>query len=82
MAEKTPRPVAELSFEEALAELEAVVGRLESGDVPLEQSLRAYGRGEELRKHCETKLNDAQERVEAIANGPDGQKTARPIDVS
>jgi len=83
MAEKTPpRPVAELSFEEALQELEAVVKRLEDGDVPLDASISAYARGEELRKHCEAKLNEAQERVAAITEGPGGAKSARPVDVS
>ena len=48
--------VAELSFEAALQELEQVVGRLESGDVPLEESISLYARGAELRGHCEAKL--------------------------
>ncbi len=82
MAEKAPRPVAELSFEEALQELEAVVKRLEDGEVPLDASIRAYARGEALRKHCQSKLDEAQERVAAITEGPDGARTARPVDLS
>jgi len=75
------REVASLSFEEALAELEAVVGRLESGDVPLEESISLYARGAELRRHCEDKLKAAEARVAEIAEGPDGTPTARPVDI-
>jgi exodeoxyribonuclease VII small subunit len=58
--------VAELSFEEALGELEAIVEKLERGDVPLEQSIESYERGEALKKRCETLLRSAEMRVEKV----------------
>ena len=65
-------PVAEMSFEEAMAALEGVVGQLERGDVPLDQSITLYERGAELKKHCETKLREAEEKVAKITLGPEG----------
>jgi exodeoxyribonuclease VII small subunit len=82
MADGDPRPVTELSFEDALRELEAVVGRLESGEVPLEESIALYARGAELRAHCEGKLKDAEARVAEIAQAPDGTVTARTVDIA
>lgn len=61
-----------LSFEDALRALEDVVRQLESGDVPLEDSITLYERGEELRKHCQKRLDAAQARIEKIVAGPDG----------
>lgn len=63
MTEKT---VAELSFEEAMAELEKVVTQLERGDVALEQSIKLYERGAALKAHCAGKLKEAEEKVELI----------------
>ena len=60
------KPVAEMSFEEAMRALEDVVGKLERGDVPLEQSIALYERGAELKKRCEAKLKEAEEKVAAI----------------
>jgi exodeoxyribonuclease VII small subunit len=62
----TEKPISELSFEEAMAALEQVVGRLERGEVPLEESIALYERGAALRAHCEAKLKDAEEKVELI----------------
>ena len=73
--------VAELSFEAALQELEQVVARLESGDVPLEESIALYARGAELRGHCEAKLKSAEARVAEITQGPDGKIGTRPVDI-
>jgi exodeoxyribonuclease VII small subunit len=83
MAEKAAagRPVAEMSFEDALQELETVVGRLESGDVPLDESIALYARGDLLRRHCDDKLKAAQARVEEITQGPDGTVGAKPSDL-
>lgn len=61
-------PAAELTFEKALEELEALVARMEDGKLPLEESLAAYQRGAELVKLCESKLADAQARI-AILDG-------------
>ena len=71
-----------LPFEKALAELEDIVRRLERGDVPLEDSIAIYERGEALKKHCETLLQQAEARIEKIMIGPDGQATGTaPLDV-
>jgi exodeoxyribonuclease VII small subunit len=64
--------VSNLTFEKALAELESIVGKLERGDVPLEESIAMYSRGEVLRTHCETLLKQAEMRIEKIALGADG----------
>lgn len=75
------RPVAEMSFEAAMAELESVVGRLERGEVPLEESITLYERGAALKAHCEARLKAAEERVEQITLGTDGQAAGtRPAD--
>ncbi len=66
------KPVSEMSFEEAMAELEEVVGRLERGDVALEESIRLYERGAELKARCEQKLKEAEEKVAAITLDADG----------
>lgn len=68
-------PVGKMSFEEAMAALEAVVGQLERGDVPLEQSITLYERGAELKKRCEAKLKEAEEKVAAITLGEGGVPT-------
>ncbi|MDO8885070.1 MAG: exodeoxyribonuclease VII small subunit [Pseudotabrizicola sp.] len=62
----TDKPVAELSFEEAMAALEQVVGQLERGDVALEASISLYQRGADLKAHCEAKLKSAEEKVDLI----------------
>lgn len=67
--------VDEMSFEQAMAELEQVVGQLERGDVALEDSIKLYERGAELKKRCETKLAEAEEKVAQITLGADGQAT-------
>jgi exodeoxyribonuclease VII small subunit len=68
-------PVSELTFEQAMQELEQVVGRLERGDVALDESITLYERGAELKKRCETKLKEAEEKVAAITLDSDGQPT-------
>ena len=62
----TDKPISELTFEEAMAELEKVVGQLERGDVALEASIALYERGAALKKVCEDKLKAAEEKVELI----------------
>lgn len=64
--------IAALSFEQALAELESIVGKLESGQTPLEESLAIYERGAALKAHCEAKLAEARLRVEKIVVGAGG----------
>lgn len=70
------KPVETMSFEEALKELEHVVGQLESGAVDLEKSIALYERGAQLKAHCEARLAQAQARIEQITlaetGAPDG----------
>ena len=61
-----------MSFEDALRALEEVVRKLEGGEVPLDESINLYERGEALRKHCQARLDAAQARIEKIVAGPDG----------
>lgn len=69
----TDKPVAEMSFEEAMSELEQVVTRLEGSQVALEDSIRLYDRGAALKKHCEVKLTEAEEKVAQITLNADGE---------
>ncbi|WP_435257177.1 exodeoxyribonuclease VII small subunit [Thioclava sp. FR2] len=62
----TDKPVAEMSFEEAMSALEQVVGQLERGDVALEASIALYERGAQLKAHCAEKLKAAEAKVEMI----------------
>lgn len=79
----TARPVSELSFEEALAELEAIVASLEQGKASLDAAISSYERGAALKQHCEAKLREAREKVERITLDAAGQPTgARPIDAA
>jgi len=59
-------PIKDMSFEDALKELENIVQRLERGDAPLEESITLYQRGASLKAHCDAKLKDAQMKVEKI----------------
>ncbi|MEM6781171.1 MAG: exodeoxyribonuclease VII small subunit [Pseudomonadota bacterium] len=70
--------IEKMSFEESLAELETIVGSLESGKAPLEESITAYERGIALKKHCETKLREAQSKIEKITINEDGTVNAEP----
>lgn len=69
-----------LSFEQALAELEQIVGRLESGQAPLEDSIRLYERGASLKAHCEARLEAARLRVEKIVQGAGGAPAVEPAE--
>lgn len=75
-AEPIPDDIAQMSFEDALSALEEIVGKLESGEVPLEESIEIYTRGTMLRRHCQEKLGSAQARIEKItlseAGAPEG----------
>ena len=67
-----PSDVAALSFEQALAELEGIVRELESGKGALEASVAAYQRGAALKRHCEAKLAEAEQKIQAIVDIPAG----------
>ncbi|MEM0935786.1 MAG: exodeoxyribonuclease VII small subunit [Pseudomonadota bacterium] len=74
-------PVEEMSFEAAMAELERVVSQLENGDVPLDQSIALYERGDALKKRCEEALKAAEARVEQITTDANGAATGTvPLD--
>lgn len=71
-----------MSFEEALAELEDIVARLEQGEVDLEDSIALYERGTALKAHCEKKLKGAESRLEKIVLGPEGvAKGSEPMEL-
>lgn len=74
------RKITEMSFEDALQELEGIVGRLERGDAPLEDSIKIYERGAKLKVHCEGKLKDAQMKVEKIVLDGQGQASTADFD--
>ncbi|MFZ5964064.1 exodeoxyribonuclease VII small subunit [Thalassococcus sp. BH17M4-6] len=77
----TGAAVDEMSFEQAMTELEQVVGQLERGDVALEDSIALYERGAQLKKRCETKLKEAEEKVAAITLDGDGNpKGTTPVE--
>ena len=73
--------IASLPFEAAMAELEAIVTRLEKGDVALEESISIYERGEALKAHCDALLRKAEARIEKITLARDGAPTGTaPLD--
>ncbi|MBS0234107.1 MAG: exodeoxyribonuclease VII small subunit [Proteobacteria bacterium] len=87
MNSTTPAPaksfsdIREMTFERALKELEAIVGKLERGDVELEESIEIYERGEALRDHCDRLLKAAEAKVEKLTLGADGTPTGTtPLD--
>jgi exodeoxyribonuclease VII small subunit len=77
-----PAEIASLSFEQALAELEQIVARLESGQAPLEDSIQLYERGAALKAHCEQRLEAARLRVEKIVVGAGGTPGIEPAEFS
>jgi exodeoxyribonuclease VII small subunit len=77
-----PADIAALTFEAALSELEKIVGQLESGQAPLEQSIELYERGALLKAHCEGRLEAARLRVEKIVVGPQGPTGVEPAEFS
>ena len=78
LPEGVPPDIAAMSFEDALAELEQIVRRLEGGQVKLDEAILSYERGAQLKRHCERKLNEAQQRVDRIVIGPEGPVIAEP----
>jgi exodeoxyribonuclease VII small subunit len=81
VAEPTHEDVKAMSFEAALAELEGIVAKLESGQAPLAESIAIYERGETLKAHCETLLKSAEARIEKITLSRDGKPVGtEPLD--
>jgi exodeoxyribonuclease VII small subunit len=82
MADTVNADVSVFTFEKALAELESIVQKLERGDVPLEESVAIYERGEVLKRRCEELLRQAEARVEKITLDASGKPTGtEPLDV-
>jgi exodeoxyribonuclease VII small subunit len=77
--DKGPTDVAGLSFEDALAELESIVQRLEKGEGKLDEAIGAYERGIALKRHCEAKLGEAQAKIARIVLEPDGTVGSEPM---
>ena len=83
MTEGQDKPIGEMSFEEALRSLEITVRRLESGEVPLDESIALYERGEELRKACQKRLDDAQAKIDQIVTDSEGRPSGTaPFDAN
>ncbi|CCE95059.1 exodeoxyribonuclease VII small subunit [Sinorhizobium fredii] len=77
----TQPDVSALSFEQAVEELERIVSALERGDVALDKSIEIYERGEALKKHCETLLKAAEDRIEKIRLDRNGKpQGVEPLD--
>ena len=73
--------IAKLSFEDALEQLENIVRELEEGSGELDASIKAYERGAHLKHHCESKLKEAQKRVEKVVLGGDGEAGLEPANL-
>ncbi|TCT09295.1 exodeoxyribonuclease VII small subunit [Tepidamorphus gemmatus] len=81
-APTAPGDISALTFEQALAALEKIVERLESGNVPLEESIAMYERGNALREYCEALLRTAETKVEKIVVGRNGAAAGTaPLDM-
>ncbi len=82
MAEgKTPADIGKMSFEDALEELQQIVGQLEKGEGKLDQAIEGYKRGAALKQHCEAKLREAKQQIDKIALGPAGEVETEPFEV-
>lgn len=81
VSEESPAAeVAELSFDEALEQLEQAARQLEGGEVPLEEALRVYERAVVLFRHCSRRLHDVEQRLELLSKDLDGEETTTPLD--
>ena len=76
-----PEDIAKLSFEDALQALEEIVKGLESRDVKLDQAIDSYARGAALKRHCESKLREAQAKIEKISLDADGTPRTEPANL-
>ena len=77
----TVKDISNFSCERAMSELEDVVAKLENGQVPLEDSIKLYEMGNDLKKHCEQKLKEAEEKVAQITFSSDGSVSgSKPVE--
>ncbi|QLC23702.1 exodeoxyribonuclease VII small subunit [Parasphingopyxis algicola] len=81
MTDESATDIAELSFEAALEELEAIVRKLEAGEAPLDESIELYARGDKLRAQCEARLKAAKARIDKLQLDADGKPAGvEPLD--
>ena len=71
----------EITFEEALTQLEKAVEQLESGELPLEQALEVFETGVKMSRLCSTKLNEVEKKVELLLNVNDGEPETAAFDM-
>lgn len=76
-----PADISSLSYEAALAQLDALIQKLEGGSIALEDAIAAYERGTRLARHCEELLDRTERRVSALMVGADGRMTERPLEI-
>ncbi len=69
-------------FEDSLSKLEKIVARLEEGNISLEESLKLFEEGIRLSRYCTQKLEEAEQRVEILLKGKDGEYRTQPFDPS
>ncbi len=77
---KNLQGIEQMSFEDALEELKGIVSRLESGEGKLDEAIGASARGAELKRHCEKQLREAQEQIDNLSLGPDGENTSETFE--
>lgn len=75
-----PKNITDLSFEDALKELEGIVRRLETGEASLEQAISDYERGMQLKSLCQQKLESAKLKVDKIVKQAEGQLALAPLE--
>ncbi|MFP6740921.1 MAG: exodeoxyribonuclease VII small subunit [Alphaproteobacteria bacterium] len=76
-----PADIKKLSFEDALAQLEEIVGELETGQGKLDEAIQSYERGALLKRHCEDKLKEAQAKIDKIVEAADGSLDSEPAGI-
>ena len=79
-SEKVPADIRNLSFEDALEQLEEIVRKLESGSEDLDGAIASYTRGVQLRRRCEERLTDAKAKIDKIVLKADGEITSEPLE--
>jgi exodeoxyribonuclease VII small subunit len=81
MTDQATDDIAGLTYEAALAQLDALIQKLEGGSIPLEDAITAYDRGTRLARHCEELLDRTERRVTALMVGSDGRPAERPLEI-
>ena len=76
-----PTPTQNMSFEEALKELEAIVKKIDSGEESLESAITSFERGSQLKQHCQNKLDEAKLKIEKIMQSADGSTSKEEVEI-